>query len=110
MGKDYNRLYGKVDASTPEKLYNELHKIAKIAELEKLDGVWFIENTIDEMRTRMTACFKTLPDACEGLWGCADWWRETGTGTICFKEFGLNKSKYDVYAADTKGKFGYLWI
>lgn len=110
MSKDFNRLYGKVDVSTPEKLYAELHKIDAIAAFEKLDGIWYIENSIDERRSRMTACFKTLLDACKGLWVCADWYRETGTGTICFKEFGLNSRNAEFYSADTKGVFGYLWV
>lgn len=110
MSRDYARLYGKVDVSTPEKLYNELHKIAAIADFEKIDGIWYIENSINEQHSRMAACFKTLLDACKGLWECSDWYREKGTGSICFREFGVGGRKAECYSADTKGKFGYLWV
>ena len=95
---------------TPESLYEELHKIDAIADLEQLYGIWYVENSINEYSSSMTACWPNLKQACVGLWKCADWFRENGTGTIGFREFGVNGKHVDVYSASTCGEFGRLWI
>lgn len=61
-------------------------------------GIYFIENTVDELRTKTTGFFETLDAAKEALAYCADWFREQGTGTIYFAPFGLNKPKIKVYS------------
>lgn len=55
------------------------------------NGIYYIENTIDEWHTKISGYFKTLGDAQDGLKECADWYRPKGTGKIYFKEFGLDK-------------------
>lgn len=61
------------------------------------NGIFFIENTIDEYRSSVSGYFVSLNDAQAALKECADWWRPKGTGKIYFKEFGLNTNKVLVY-------------
>lgn len=95
---------------TPETLYEELHKIDVIANLENKSGIWYVENSIDEYRSSMTACWPSLKEACKGLWECSDWYREKGTGTICFREFGVKGIYIQIYSAYSCGEFGRLWV
>lgn len=60
-------------------------------------GIYYIENTIDEYKTKIVAYFKTLEEAMEGIKSCSNWFRPLGTGEIYFKEFGLNKPSILVY-------------
>ena len=39
--------------------------------------IFYIENTIDERRSKITAFFPTYDAALEGIKDCADWWRPT---------------------------------
>lgn len=54
------------------------------------NGIYFIENVLDEIHTGISGVFKTLDDAKEGLKDCADWFRPNGTGKIFFREFGVH--------------------
>jgi len=53
-------------------------------------GIYFIENTIDEYRSKISGYFLTEDEAKDALKDCADWFRPNGTGTIYFQEFGIN--------------------
>lgn len=59
--------------------------------------IYYIENTIDERRTSITAYFPTLDAAKEGLKDCADWWCPKGTGRIYSVGFGLHAKRTLVY-------------
>lgn len=61
------------------------------------NGIFYIENTVDEYRTAISGYFTSLDDAKDALKDCADWWRPNGTGRIYFREFGLNKNRVLVY-------------
>ena len=64
---------------------------------KELNGVYFIENTINEFATTVKGYFSTLDDAKEALKECSNWFRPKGTGRIYFQEFGLNKPTKLVY-------------
>jgi hypothetical protein len=53
------------------------------------DGVFFIENTINETRCKVSAYFGSRIDALAGLSECADWFRPNGTGEIYFQPYGI---------------------
>lgn len=57
------------------------------------DGVFFIENTIDETRSKVSAYFGSRRDALAGLSECADWFRPNGTGEIYFQPYGIGKHR-----------------
>lgn len=57
----------------------------------KENGIYYIENTIDEKRSKIVAYFETLKEAEKGLESCQDWFKPLGTGKIYFREYGLNK-------------------
>lgn len=59
----------------------------------KEDGVFFIENSINEFSTKVTAYFGSCRDAVAGLADSADWFRERGTGAIYFQPYGINKHR-----------------
>lgn len=61
------------------------------------NGIYFIENTINEIATAVKGYFSTLDDAKEALKECSNWYRPKGTGNIYFREFGLNKPNKLVY-------------
>lgn len=64
---------------------------------KELNGIYFIENTINEIATTVKGYFSTLDDAKEALKECNNWFRPKGTGNIYFREFGLNKPNKLVY-------------
>lgn len=59
--------------------------------------IFYIENTIDERRSKITAFFPTYDAALEGIKDCADWQRPKGTGRIYSAEFGLNGKRTLLY-------------
>lgn len=63
-----------------------------------MNGIYYIENTVDERRSRISGYFQTEEEAREALKECADWYREKGTGIIWYKEFGLGKTSKKIYA------------
>lgn len=95
---------------TSEEIYNALHKIDVIADLETKPGVWYIENAIDEYRSKPKSYYPTLKDAVEGLKESADWFCPKGTGTIHFREFGINGKDIDIYSGGYDNEWGKLWI
>lgn len=62
-----------------------------------MSGVYYIENTVDEIRTYISGYFETLDEAKEALKECSNWFRPKGTGWIYFKKFGLNQNRQLVY-------------
>ena len=56
-----------------------------------MNGIYYIENSINERCVAIKGYFPTLEDAKKALKFCNDWYRPQGTGCIYFKEFGLNK-------------------
>ncbi len=68
-----------------------------------MDKIYFIENTVDEMRSKVSGYFKSYEDAYEGLKECADWWREKGTGKIYEVTFGLHQQRKLVYDSYKQG-------
>ena len=95
---------------TKEEIYEALHKIDVIAELEKKPGVWYIENSIDERRSTPTSYWPTLEDAVGGLMESSDWFGPKGTGTIHHKEFGIDGNDVYIYSGGWDNEFGKLWI
>ena len=95
---------------TKEEIYNALHKIDVIADLETKPGVWYIENAIDEYRSKPKSYYPTLKEAVEGLQESADWFCPKGTGTIHFREFGINGKDIDIYSGGYDNEWGKLWI
>lgn len=91
---------------TTQEIYEKLHAIDVIAELETKPGVWYIENSIDEYRSSPTSYYPTLKEAVEGLAESSDWWGLNGTGTICFAEESLPE-KIMVTLCLNGGNFGY---
>ncbi len=83
---------------TAKEIYEMLHSIDEIAELETRNGVWYIENSIDEYRSKPSSYYPTLMECVEGLQKSCDWHCLTGTGTICFAEFGIGGIKIDIYS------------
>jgi len=95
---------------TPEEIYSELCKNKGISELEKRSGVWYIENTIDEYRSKPTSYYPTLKEAIEGLKESSDWFCSKGTGTIYYVGFGINSPKIAVYKGGWDNEFGEILI
>lgn len=95
---------------TKEEIYNALHNIDVIAEIEKKDGFWFIENSFDEYHSRATSYHKTLKEAVDALMESSDWFCPKGTGTIVFQEYGLNGKRITIYSGGWENEFGKLWI
>lgn len=95
---------------TKEEIYNALHKIDVIADLETKPGVWYIENAIDEYRSKPKSYYPTLKEAVEGLQESSDWFCPKGTGTIHFREFGINGKDIDIYSGGFDNELGKLWI
>ena len=95
---------------TKEEIYNALHKIDVIAELETKDGFFYIENSIDEYHSRATSYHKTLKEAVCALMESQDWFSPKGTGTIVFQEYGLNGKRVFIYSGGWDNEFGKLWI
>ena len=59
--------------------------------------IYYIENTISEFQSSITAYFETFEEAKEGMKECADWWSEKGTGKIYEAELGLHGKRKCVY-------------
>ena len=62
-----------------------------------MDGIYYIENTVDERKSSISGYFESLDEAKEALKECSDWFRPKGTGCIYFKKFGLNQNRQLVY-------------
>lgn len=67
------------------------------AHMNNPNGIYYIENTIDEIHTKISGYFKTFGEARDGLNDCADWFRDNGTGKIYFQEYGFGKRPRLVY-------------
>ena len=93
-----------------QEIYDTLHQIEIIANLEKEPGVWYVENAIDEYRAKPTSYYATLLDSIEGLMESSDWFRPKGTGTIHYRAFGLNGKDIAIYSNEGGNGFGRLWI
>ena len=53
-----------------------------------MKGFYYIENSVDEYRSRPSAFFESLDEAKEAIRYFADWYRPNGTGSIYFRQFG----------------------
>lgn len=95
---------------TKEEIYNALHNIDVIAEFEAKPGVWYIENAVDERHSMPKSYYPTLEDAVGGLMESADWFCPKGTGTIHFREFGIDGKDVCIYSGGWDNEFGKLWI
>lgn len=91
---------------TPEEIYSELSKNKGISELEKRSGVWYIENTIDEYRSKPTSYYPSLKEAIIGLQKSSNWFCAEGTGTIYYVGFGIGSNKIAVYSGGWNNEFG----
>ncbi len=100
---------------TTQEIYEKLHDIDVIANLEAKSGIWYIENTISEMfdiddiRSKPTSYYPTLKEAVEGLQESQDWFAERGSGLIHFREYGLNAKDINIYRGKP-GEFGMLQV
>ena len=63
-----------------------------------MKGIYYIENSVDERRTKISGYFKTEEEAREAIKECSDWFMNKGTGTIWYQEFGLHKPIKKIYA------------
>ena len=63
-----------------------------------MKGIYYIENSIDEQRTKISGYFQTEEEAREAIKECSDWFMNKGTGTIWYQEFGLNKTSKKIYS------------
>ena len=63
-----------------------------------MKGIYYIENSVDEQRTKISGYFQTEEEAREAIKECSDWFMHKGTGTIWYQEFGLNKTIKKIYA------------
>ena len=63
-----------------------------------MKGIYYIENSVDEQRTKISGYFKTEEEAREAIKECSDWFMNKGTGTIWYQEFGLHKPIKKIYA------------
>ena len=103
---------------TTQEIYEKLHAIDVIAELETKPGVWYIENSIDEYQSSPSSYYPTLMECVNGLQYVCDWWGLKGTGTICFAEFGIGGNIIDIYSGKSSRKdngdivfeWGKLWV
>ena len=95
---------------TKEEIYDALHEIGEVAELETKSGVWYIENAVDEYRSVPKSYYPTLKEAVGGLMESSDWFCPKGTGTIHHKEFGINGKDVIVYSGGFDNEWGRLWI
>lgn len=95
---------------TAKEIYEKLHSIDVIAELETKKGVWYIENTIDEYHSKPSSYYPTLMECVEGLQESSDWWCSKGTGTIWFQEFGFGGNKFELYSGGFNSEWGRLWV
>lgn len=95
---------------TTQEIYEKLHAIDVIAELETKPGVWYIENSIDEYRSNPTSYYPTLKEAVEGLAESSNWFCPKGTGTIIYREFGLDGKSVEIYDGGYDNKWGKLWV
>lgn len=95
---------------TTQEIYEKLHAIDVIAELETKPGVWYIENSIDEYRSKPTSYYPTLKEAVEGLAESSNWFSAKGTGTIIYKEFGFGGKAVYIYDGGWDNKWGKLWV
>ena len=95
---------------TKEEIYNALHKIDVIAEFEAKPGVWYIENLVDEYRSEPKSYYPTLEEAVGGLMESSDWFCPKGTGTIHYREFGINGKDVYIYSGGWDNEFGNIWI
>lgn len=95
---------------TKKEIYNELHKIDAIAELETKPGVWYIKNTVSEYHTNITSYYPTLKDAIGGLMKSSDWFCPNGTGTIIYREFGIHGCAVEIYSGGFENEFGKVLI
>lgn len=55
--------------------------------------IYYIENTIDERRTKIMGYFPTIEEAVDAMSECSDWFNERGTGEIYETDFGLGVKK-----------------
>ena len=62
-----------------------------------MNGIYYIENTIDERATAISGYFPTLDEAKEALKNCNDWYVSKPSGCIYYVEFGLGGKKELVY-------------
>lgn len=62
-----------------------------------MNGIYYIENYIDEIHSAIQGYFATEEEAREGLKSCANWFRPNGTGRIYFQKFGLHGERTLVY-------------
>ena len=63
-----------------------------------MKGIYYIENSVDERRTKVSGYFQTEEEAREAIKECSDWFMSNGTGTIWYQEFGLGKHAKKIYA------------
>lgn len=95
---------------TAKEIYEKLHSIDVIAELETKKGVWYIENAIDEYRSKPSSYYPTLMECVEGLQESSDWFCPKGTGMIHFREFGREGKDFMLYSGGHNSEWGRLWI
>ena len=62
-----------------------------------MEGIYYIENTVDEWHSSIQGYFTSKEEAIEALKNCCDWFRPNGTGKIYFKKFGLKQLPQLIY-------------
>ena len=95
---------------TPEEIYTELIKNENIAGLENKPGVWYVENSVDELRSKPTSYHPNLKEAIIGLQKSSNWFCAEGTGTIYYVGFGIGSQKIAVYDGGWNNEFGNVLV
>lgn len=95
---------------TPEEIYSKLIEDEEVANLEKRSGVWYIENTVDEYRSKPTSYYPSLKEALIGLQKSSNWFCAEGTGTIYYVGFGIGSNKIAVYSGGWNNEFGGILV
>lgn len=93
---------------TTQEIYDRISIVESL--FKNQPGIFYIENSIDEYKSKPTSYHATLMDAVEALTKSSDWFCAKGTGIIHYREFGIDGKDIEVYSGGWDNKFGKLLI
>lgn len=87
------------DKNDPELLatIDFVNHILNNPDVPRDDGIFYIENSIDERNSGIMGYFKTFREARAELKNCNDWYCDKDTGKIYFIKFGKYGDRYMVF-------------
>lgn len=68
-----------------------------------MKGFYYIENSVSEYRSDITAYFETLEEAKEAMKNCSDWYCDKGTGIIYFQPWGIERDTKRTFVMRGRG-------